>query len=38
MKNETTELCKKLLKQTFTLGDYKELVTLVLLYLSDDKG
>ena len=38
MKNEITELCKMLLKQKFTWGDYKELVTLVLLYLSDDKG
>ena len=38
MKNEITELCKMLLKQKFTRGDYKELVTLVLLYLSDDKG
>ena len=38
MKNEITELCKMLLKQKFTRGDYKELVTLNLLYLSDDKG
>ena len=38
MKNKITELCKMLLKQKFTRGDYKELVTLVLLYLSDNKG
>ena len=38
MKNEITQLYKMLVKQKFTQGDYKELVTLVLLYLSDDKG
>ena len=38
MKNEITGLCKMLLKQKSTRGNYKELVTLVLLYLSDDKG
>ena len=38
MKNEITQLYEMLVKQKFTRGDYKELVTLVLLYLSDDKG
>ena len=38
MKNEITQLYKMLVKQKFTWGDYQELVTLVLLYLSDDKG
>ena len=38
MKNEITELCKMLCKQKFTRGDYTEPVTLVLLYLHDNKG
>ena len=38
MKNEITQLYKMLVKQKFTQGDYKELVKLVFLYLSDVKG
>ena len=37
-KASITELCEALLKLTFVRGDYKELVQLVMLYLSDDRG
>ena len=30
------QLCKEYLKQTFSRGDYKELVVLTLLYLQDE--
>ena len=36
-KYEIVELCKELQKQPFICGDYKELVSLVLLYLSDNE-
>ena len=34
-KSEVIELCKNYLKQPFSRGDYKELVSLALLYLSE---
>ena len=34
-KSDITALCQDYLKQRFSRGDYKELATLVLLYLSD---
>lgn len=34
-KSEVIELCKNYLKQPFSRGDYKELVSLDLLYLSE---
>ena len=34
LKSEIIELGKSLLNQTFVRGDYKELITLVLLYLD----
>ena len=37
-KEEIIKLCKKLLPEKFTRGDYKELITLTLLYLSDENG
>ena len=37
-KYEIVELCKDLQKQPFIRGNYKELVSLVLLYLSDNES
>ena len=37
-KNEMIKMAKDLLKQSFVRGDYKELVTLVLLYLDGGEG
>ena len=37
-KSSIKSLCNDLLQQSFVRGDYKELVKLVVLYLSDDLG